>query len=261
MNMTKYMSLAAACLFLLTPILIAAQTSQQIEKTLLGHLEKFQNRAASDSAVIEKENKALKADLLRYAKLRSVLRYNFPALSKKMFIATSRDGKFRIYSWDNESGGTMRDFENVYEFEGRDGRVYATERKSAQEGDYGSFYTQIFQIAAPEGMTYLANSTFIASTSLSSQALSAFRVDGAKLNSDVKIIRTQSGIKNSVGFQYDFFSVVEHPERPVKLFFYDEAKKSFRFPIVIQDKKTPQGRVTNRYITYRYTGKYFERAK
>ena len=123
-------------------------------------------------------------------------------------------------------------------------------------------FTVIQRSAAHVGRAaYLANSTFIASTSLASQTLSVFRIDGAKLNTDVKLIRTQSGVKNSVRFQYDFFSVVDHKERPVKLFYYDESKKSFRFPIVIQDKKTPQGRVTNRFITYRFYGKYFERVK
>ena len=104
---------------------------------------------------------------------------------------------------------------------------------------------------------YLAVSTFVGSTSLAGQTITAYKITGEKLDTNSKVIRTASGLTNSIRFAYDFFSVVDHRERPVSLFFYDDAKRSFRFPIVIEDSKTPQGRVTNRFITYRFDGKYF----
>ena len=100
-------------------------------------------------------------------------------------------------------------------------------------------------------------STFIGSTSLAGQTLKAFRINGEKLDTDTKVIKTATGIKNSVGFAFDFFTVADHPERPVRLFSYNETNKSFRFPVVIEDKRTPQGRVTSKFITYRFDGKYF----
>lgn len=256
--MSGYKLLLVVVVSLLTPLLLAAQSPQKIEKILLDGLAKVEKNS-QNALGSGNYNSALKADLLKYAKQKAVLRYAFPALSKKMYITTSRDGKFRIYSWDSQAGGTMRDFENIFQFAGSDGKVHSYERARTQEGDYGSFFHQVFQVATPDGVVYLANSTFIASTSLVSQALSAYRIEGGKLNTNVKIIKTQSGLKNSVSFQYDFFTVVDHKERPITLFHYDETKRSFRFPIVIQDKKTPQGRVTNRFITYRFDGKYFVR--
>jgi hypothetical protein len=153
----------------------------------------------------------------------------------------------------------MHDFDNVYQYQGKSGKVYTWTAPAESEGSAGSFYHQIFQVDTATGAIYLTVGTFIGSTSLVGQSISVVRIDGDKLIPDDKLIRTASGLNNSINFSYDFFSVVDHPERPVKLFFYDEAKQAFRFPIVIEDQKTPQGRVTNKFITYRFNGKYFEK--
>ena len=241
---------------------VYTQTSAKIESEMLGYLGSIQKYASrsgdSDMARLDDANKKLKAAIVKYGGLPAVLGYGFPRLKDKMFIATSRDGKFRVYSWDTETGGTMHDFDSVFQYRG--GRsVHTHIVAETKESGAGSFYTQVFQVDTPDGRVYLANSSGIYSTSLAGQALEAYRIEGDKFVPNVKVIRTASGLKSSVRFSYDFFSVVDHPERPVKLFYFDESKRSFRFPVVIADKKTPQGRVTNRFITYRFNGKYFEK--
>ena len=52
---------------------------------------------------------------------------------------------------------------------------------------------------------------------------------------------------------------IDREERPVKLFTFNETRKEFKFPIVIEDEETPQGRVTNKFITYRFNGTHFVR--
>ena len=241
---------------------VYTQTSAKIESEMLGYLgsiQKYASRGGNpDMERLDDANRKLKAAIVKYGALPAMLGYGFPRLKDKMFIATSRDGKFRVYSWDTETGGTMHDFDSVFQYRG--GRsVHTHVVAETKESGAGSFYTQVFQVDTPDGRVYLANSSGIYSTSLAGQALEAYRIDGDKFVSNVKVIRTPSGLKGSVRFSYDFFSVVDHPERPVKLFFFDETKRSFRFPVVIADKKTPQGRVTNRFITYRFNGKYFVR--
>ena len=73
--------------------------------------------------------------------------------------------------------------------------------------------------------------------------------------------RTPSGLTNDISFAYDFFSVVDRPERPIKLFTFNETRKEFKFPIVIEDEEAPQGRVTDKFITYRFDGTYFVKVK
>jgi len=260
--------LAIVSLLLITASFCSAQTLTKVEDEILAHMVKLEKASnyggSSDYDVLAKENQAIRAALLKYGVRADVLASPAVRLKKKLTITTSRDGKLRTYSWDSEEGGTMHDFLTVYQFRGKSGKVHAWAEpysQSMENRGAGGFVQQIFQTDAAAGPIYLAVSTTVDSTSLAGQTIMALAIDGEKLDRNPKVIKTASGVTSSIGFQYDFFSVVDHPERPVKLFFYDDTTKSFRFPVVIADKKTPQGRVTNRFITYRYNGKYFERAR
>lgn len=238
-----------------------AQTPAAIEKELLGHLDnisKYGNYGGSgDFDKVDRENSLLKQKLVRYGRRAEVLKYAFPKLKEKMFVTTSKDGRMRIYSWDEETGGTMHDYDSVIQYQGTRGKIYTWTNEPTDDVDIGGFYHQIFQVNSKAGPIYLAVSTFIGSTSLAGQAIKVVKIEGDKLDLNARLIRTNSGLQNSIDFGYDFFSVVDRPERPIRLFSFDEAKRSFQFPIVIEDEKTPQGRVTNRFITYRFDGKYF----
>lgn len=154
----------------------------------------------------------------------------------------------------------MHDFLTVFQFRDRKGKVRTWAQPYSEDiSDYGvgSFVHDIFQTDTSVGPIYLLVSTFIGSTSLSGQTIKVFRINGEKLDQNAKFIRTASGMTNSISFEYDFFSVVDRPERPIKLFSFNEKEKSFLFPVVIQDEKAPQGRVTDKFITYKFNGKYF----
>lgn len=251
----------AVLLFLLLASSISAQTPAAIEKELLGYLDAMSKSGTySGEYNDEKLNAAsasLKQKLVRYAARADVLKYLFPKLKETMFIATSKDGKFRIYSWDLESGGTMHDYDRVIQYTGANGKVKAWSDGEGEFDGGGAFYTDVYQIASARGPIYLLASTSRASSSLTGATLRAMRVVGNDLDTAAKVIKTASGVTNDVSFAYDFFSVVDRPERPIRLFTFNEARKEFRFPIVIEDEKTPQGRVTERFITYRFNGTYF----
>jgi hypothetical protein len=250
-----------AFLILLFAASIAAQTPSVIEAELLGYLDTMSKSGSYggeyDEEKLNAATTAFKQKLMKYAVRGDVLKYPFPKLKETMFIATSKDGKFRIYSWDLESGGTMHDYDRVIQFVGSGGKVITW---SDGEGEYdggGAFYTDVFQVASASGPIYLLTSTSRASSSLTGASINAMRIVGNELDTKSKVIKTASGLTNEVGFAYDFFSVVDHPERPIKLFHFDERKREFRFPVVIEDEKTPQGRVTSRYIRYRFNGTNF----
>lgn len=259
--LSRFNVLSLLVIFYACGLIVSGQTAARIENELLGHLndiEKYSNYSGSpDVDRLEKANDQLEVAIIKHGSQPASLAYAFPRLKDKMYIATSRDGKFRVYSWDRDTGGSMHDFDNVFQFRGRSGRIRTWAAPKTDESGAGEFYTQVFQISTPSGPVYLVNGTGVYSTSLAGQSLEAFRVDGDKFIPDVKIIRTRSGTTGSIRFSYDFFSVVDHPERPVKLFYFDDARRSFRFPVVIEDRKMPQGRVTDKYITYRFDGKQF----
>lgn len=210
---------------------------------------------AYDDKKLSDNTARLRETLTRNGTRRDVLNYSFPALADKMYIATSPDKRFRIYSWDDEDGGTMHDFDFVVQYVGGSGGVGVWSPDPGEGG--GGFYTDVFQAAGPTAPIYLGVSTSISSTSLNGQSIDAYAVVGDKLNDKANVIQTTKGLTNSVSFGYDFFSVVDHPERPVKLVFWNADDQSFRFPIVIDDSTTPQGRVTDKFITYKFNGKYF----
>lgn len=247
---------AFACV-LLFGVAAAAQSAKAIEAELLKHLDTIEKSRDRDS-VLERENRLLKQKLLLHGKKIATLKYDFKALAEKMYVTTSKDGKFRVYSWDTNTGGTMKFFDGVYQFQTKRGRVYSQAFPGAGASDPRGFYSQIFQLDHGKQRAYLANSYSVLSNSLSRQDLKVFAIEGEKLNTNVRLIRTTTALRGSVGFDFDFFSVVDRPERPIKLFHWDEAKKQFRFPVVLADRKFPNGgRVTDRFITYRFNGKYF----
>lgn len=254
MNILRCFAVALALAVVSLPVF--AQNNKTIEADLLRHLTAIENNADKEK-IRDRENKLLKQKLLKYGRNGSTLKYDFKGLAEKLYIATSKDGKFRIYSWDTESGGTMKFFDGVYQYQSPKGKTYSKAFISRGAGARG-FYSQIFQVDLGKSKAYLANSNLILSNSLMHQEIEAYAIEGEKLNTNLRLIRTTTAMRNSVGFDYDFFSVVDRPERPIKLFSYDEGKKQFRFPIVLEDKKFPNGgRVTNKFITYRFNGKYF----
>ena len=240
------------------------QTPEAIERELVGHLadiSKYGNYGGEyDEEKLSAANDSLRQKLMRYGTRADVLAYGFARLANEKYVATSKDGRLRIYSWDMQTGGTMHDFDAVYQYLGKGGKVH-TWAAGDDEDIAGSFFPEIFQVSSRQGPIYLATSTFIGSTSMHGQSIKVIKINGDDLDLNAKLIRTAEGLTNSVGFGYDFFSVVERKERPIKLFEFNEARKEFRFPVVIEDDKTPQGRVTDRFITYRFNGRYFVKAK
>lgn len=237
------------------------QSPEEIESKLMLRLEnlaKFSNYGGSgDYEKLETENALFREDLLRFGKIPETLAYSFPKLNGRMQVTTSRDGKLRIYSWDMETGGTMHDFDAVYQYKGASGKAYTWAEERGEDFGAGVFYHDIFQVNTSLGTVYLPVSTFVGSTSLAGQSISAVKIENEKFVPKVNIFKTGSGLTSGIGFGYDFFSVVDRKERPIRLFEFNEARKEFKFPVVIEDEETPQGRVTNKFITYRFNGRHF----
>jgi hypothetical protein len=175
-----------------------------------------------------------------------------------MYNATSDDGRFRIYSWDLEDGGTMHNFARVYQYQGASGKVYSkTDAPVEEEDGAGGFVTDIFTLDTKGGKVYIVCSTFIGSTQDHGQSADLYKIEGNKLNDKVKLIKTKSGLTSSLSFAYSFFSVVDRPGRPVKLISFDKKTNTLKIPVVIEDEEFRSGRVTNKFISYRFDGTYF----
>lgn len=251
-------------ILLLASISVFGQDMSEIEKELVAGIKQVEQYSNyGETPDFDKQggvNKAFREKLLTATdKNPSALKHDFAELKKHIQITTSPDKKLRIYSWDTGSGGSMHFYGNIYQFVGGDGEVYAIS-DFEEEGDPGGFFSGIYTLNTKKGTVYIARHSSVLSTSLAGQTMMLFKIEGKTLNSDYKLFKTRSGIKNSIGFSFDFFSVVDRPERPLKLILYDPKKKELKIPVVIEDKETPQGRVTNRFIRYRFNGTYFVKA-
>jgi hypothetical protein len=245
-------------------ILAYAQTPQEIERELVANINEVQKYSDYGSNYDEEKltnaNKIFEEHLLRYTKIPATLNYKFPQLNKLITIATSADGRIRIYSWDTETGGTMHEYSRVYQFRGADGKVYSrTEENSAEDGGAGSFVYAIYMVNAKQGKVYIVCSTFIGSTQDHYQSANLFRIEGNELKDKIKLIRTNSGMTDTLSFEYNFFSVVDRKKRPIKLIRFDKKTDTLKIPVVVNTKEFPNGKVTNRFIGYKFNGTYFEK--
>lgn len=187
------------------------------------------------------------------------LSYPFKKLkdSTGVFIASSKDSLYRIYSWDTWRGGTWRMYENIYQFKSK-GEVRSVYmildfQDSAAQYPQGSLYSEIFSFTHNDTTYYLAVSNDQFSGKDCKQKIEVSFIAQGKIN-DIKLFKTKTGVRNILGFSYDFFSVADRPERPLKLIRFDEETKTVNIPVVLEG-----GKVTDRFIRYQFTGSYFEK--
>lgn len=183
----------------------------------------------------------------------ATLGYNFKALQDSNFcsIQTSADSNFRIYSWDTWTGGTMRFFNTIFQYR-YNGQVF-TKVPVKGEGDPGSAGVQVFTVTLKGKTIYLNVTNAIGSSKDCAQSIRAYSIENGKLIDTVKVFKTKTKTLNSIEVSYDFFSVVDRPERPVRLITYDENKQMIYIPVV-NDK----GTVTKKNLCYQLKGDYFE---
>ena len=183
----------------------------------------------------------------------ATLNYPFKKLIDSNFcdIRTSGDGNFRIYSWDTWTGGTMHFFKVIYQWKGN-GKVF-TRVPKYEEGDAESFCSKIFTVNIYDKPYYLAVTNAIFSTKDLMQSISAYCIEGNNLNDTVKLFKTKTKKVNSINVAFDFFSVIDRPERPFELITYAPSQKIIYIPVV-DDKE----QVTNKNILYQLKDRYFE---
>lgn len=175
----------------------------------------------------------------------ATFKHPFTQLKERCFITTAADGLLRVYSWDTWLGGTAHIFSSMAQFQS--GEAIFLE----EIGGMG-FFSEIYMVKTPQKTYYLALSHGIFSTADAGQSLDAYTIEQNELR-PVELFNTKGKMSTSISFEFDFFSVVERPERPMKLIKYDEQKKIISMPVIAKN-----GAVTELFTRYRFNGKYFE---
>lgn len=265
-------------LTILTCVLLAAlsgnaQSPAEVEGQILAKLKTISetgtysgNYSDDDGVRNSTANKQLTDLLLKEGKRVEILKYAFPKLNDQMGVATSKDGRLRIYSWDTETGGSMHEYSSVVQYQGASGRVYTWtyDPPVNEPGNStidtgvgtGGYYMRILQVDTPRGAIYLAISLFIACGQCHGQSVEAARIEGESLLRAAKAIKTASGMTNSIDFAYAPVTIPRSLSAD-RLVRFDAEKKSFSIPVVLEDDEAFNGRLTTRTITYRFNGTYF----
>lgn len=194
-----------------TTLLSQKKTIVEIENELQKsyqkiHLDRFGNDTiAWDS--LEPDNKIFKEEITKYvATYPETLTHEFDSLKKaNIHIVTSEDKLFRIYSWNTWLGGTMADFENIFQYKSNE-KIYWKNSfdKSGTDWDYVPFYSQIFTLKTDKKTYYLAIENGIYSSKDASQSIRIFTIENDNLIDSVKLIKTKNGLTNSIDVSFDF---------------------------------------------------------
>jgi len=177
------------------------------------------------------------------------LNYSFPSLSMYMDVVSSKDKKFRIYSWDTYTGGTMHEYYAIAQFLVSTGKVY-TKFLTDTTGDIaGLWYSQIYTFKNKEKTYYFSIGNGKYSTMDLAQEVNVFTIEGIRLIA-APIIKTKNGLTSIIHVDYNLFLLTDKTDRSIS---FEESKKELKIPLV--DEK---GKMTTRNIVYKFNGTYFE---
>jgi hypothetical protein len=163
-------------------------------------------------------------------------------------IVTTRDGLFRIYSWNTWTGGTMSKYKNLFQFKSNE-RVYLKELNYG-EGDMGTYYSDVYSLKDGTETHILAIAGGSESSKYGYEFLTLCSISDSTIFDNDQIIITPTGLKSSMVIEYEYSKVNDR----LPLIRYDPDKETFYIPIFSDD-----GAITDRSISYKFTDHYFEK--
>jgi hypothetical protein len=273
----KYAAIIASKLTIARALLIASlisarcfcsfgQDTATIEKTLFKYYSKLQYVTSTIDKPGWQDSIALadsifKAKLLYYSgKVPATLIQSFNSLKNKGFtVSTSTDGLFRIYNWDNESGGTMRFYDNVFQFKNGNKVISGILPYCYQyeDGDPGCSYSDtIYTVKGSNKIYYAAIYGTVGSSKVSGEGVKFFAIENNKINDTVHLVKTKSHLSTHIDYELDNNSYGSQHSIGDGTILYDRKTNTIYIPLIWDD-----GTITKDYIKYRFNGKYFEKTK
>lgn len=184
------------------------------------------------------------------------LKYPFDSLKQDLAITTAGDSLFRIYSWDRYDGGTMHDYDNLFQFSSG-GKVYSKlspDKETDDNYDPGVVYTVLYILKAGHKTYYMAFGNGAYSTMLGGTNIKFFTITNHSLNDTTEMIKTKNGhLVNSINSPYNMGLNYPGDSLPNGVE-YDSIRETLSIPVVIQSNDS----VTGRSDIYHFNGRYFQ---
>jgi hypothetical protein len=236
-----------------------AQNPKAIEADLLrsfkkiGYWDQKRSNAGVDDS-LENANNVFENKLKNYTeKYSTTIQNPFNSLKKEgINILTSTDGIFRIYSWDSQQGGTMYAYTNLMQYKA--GQKTNSKLFTSGENGFEASYSNLYTFKTGDKTYYITIYGGPESSRFYYAGVKTFAIENGQLNDNVKIIKTKSGLQNAVQYEFDF--AFNNSWDEVNQITFDAATKTIKIPLV-----TEKGKITRKYITYKFNGQYFEKVK
>lgn len=138
------------------------------------------------------------------AKNSQTLSYPFKSNSGGFDIVSSKDGNLRIYTWNEFGGGTMQFYRNVFQYASNQKVNFKYNEIEAQNN--GCSYYEINEVVSGGKKYYLTSNISIGSSANFYYQIKVFSIENGKLNENAKLIKTKTGLKNTLGYEVDLSS-------------------------------------------------------
>ena len=231
------------------------QLNKLIEKRIFW--SENQNDQAYDS--LSKYNNEFEKLILNFSsKNTNTLSYKFNKIKVGLNIVTSTDGLFRIYTWNTFEGGTMQFYKNIFQYK-FNGKVYSKLNKK-DDDDNGCSFFEINDVVTKGKHFYITSSISVGSSALYFYEAKIFSIQGGKFLENENLIKTKSGLKNTLGYSVDLSNSSNRDRkdgiesRDYIALIYDRKNKVIIIPLINGD-----GKVTKNKIKYQFNGKFFQK--
>jgi len=265
---TGSMKIVSWILFLAIAVSCTTQTEEERLAEYAKREVEFQKDLRKNWEEREKVNKSFAEWLLKDT---CTYYYDFPYLKDSMetvTIATSDDGKVRIYSWDTEMGGTMIEWSNVIQYRSEDGKLRTFDgcvwdfEKSSEEsegdGNFGCLTQSIYSFQRRNGqIIYVTDSYFRESSIYGFNELNAFCISNGKLQNVTDAFVTPEGeMRQDVGVEYIIPSwyFLTGGRGWDWIFSLEDETQTFYLPVTSEDMPN---NMTDQYDLYKFNGYQF----
>lgn len=165
-------------------------------------------------------------------------------------VLQSDDQKIRTFSWDQETGGTMHEFDSLWQYQDQKGNW------KLKRGE-GKNIILIFTANLNDKTYYWLVEYGIAFGRLHGTSATLYQINDEL--EPAKLIKT-STLTHQIGYSFDPSSEYDVDfEKRNNDILYDDKSKVLSFPVIIQTKEYEYGKVTKKRIRYQFNGEYFVR--
>lgn len=177
-------------------------------------------------------------------------------LQKSITVKTSSDKQVRVFSWDQGTGGTLHEYDNMIQYLDSQKKIHV----KPTENLFTGLVTGIHPIHLSSQKTIYAVTSFGAgSNMLHSQSVDLIEIRGTEAK-PAPLFQTKKGKIHEIYVVYNAYSVPEELQNN-PLIQVNPQTKQIKIPVVIENNEYPEGEVTKRKLTYQYNGKVFQYVK